>query len=184
MGYCKQCPGKCAITEYLHSIDIPEEVQYMQWVTTDRTALLKVSQSVNEYIDSLADQVHKLTRHSYVAKSQSEYMNFLKDNIAKEEMIIQGDFAENSSFVVQDEIQSFHWENLQATLHPFVLYYRDDDGQLCHKSFCINSDVPDHNTTTVWTFLEALLQQVKIQHPSVGKIHYFTDGCGGQYKNN
>ena len=75
MGYYKQCPGKCAITEYLHSIDIPEEVQYMQWVTTDRTALLKVSQSVNEYIDSsLADQVHKLTRHSYVAKSQNEFL--------------------------------------------------------------------------------------------------------------
>ena len=32
-----------------------------------------------------------------------------------DEIIVQGDFAENYSYVVQDEIQSFHWENKQAT---------------------------------------------------------------------
>ena len=28
------------------------------------------------------------------------------------------DFSENVSFVVQDEIQSFHWNNSSATIHP------------------------------------------------------------------
>ena len=32
------------------------------------------------------------------------------------------DFSENFSFVVQDEIQSFDWNNSSATIHPFVCY--------------------------------------------------------------
>ena len=33
------------------------------------------------------------------------------------------DFSENYSFVLQDATQSFHWNNSQATIHPFVAYY-------------------------------------------------------------
>ena len=29
------------------------------------------------------------------------------------------------SFVAQDELQAFHWNNVQATLHPIVIYYRE-----------------------------------------------------------
>ena len=38
--------------------------------------------------------------------------------------MVLGDFAENYQFVVQDEIQSFHWNKTQATLHPTVIYYK------------------------------------------------------------
>lgn len=30
------------------------------------------------------------------------------------------DLYKNFSFLVQDEIQSFHWENKQATVHPHL----------------------------------------------------------------
>ena len=33
-------------------------------------------------------------------------------------------FAENLSYIVQDLVQGFHWTNSQATLHPFVLYFK------------------------------------------------------------
>ena len=33
------------------------------------------------------------------------------------------DFSGNFTFVVQDEIQAFHWNNSLATIHPFVCYY-------------------------------------------------------------
>ena len=38
-----------------------------------------------------------------------------------ETLIIMGDFAENYKFMVQDEVQGFHWNNLQCTLHPVVI---------------------------------------------------------------
>ena len=37
------------------------------------------------------------------------------------------DFKENHSFVVQDKIQSFHWNNSIVTIHPFVAYYKVAD---------------------------------------------------------
>ena len=49
------------------------------------------------------------------------------------------DFAENYSFVVQDEVQGFHWNNTQATLHPFVIYYKSA-GELQCSSLCVISD--------------------------------------------
>jgi hypothetical protein len=33
------------------------------------------------------------------------------------------DFSQNYSFIIQDEVQGLHWNNTQATLHPFVAYY-------------------------------------------------------------
>ena len=43
-----------------------------------------------------------------------------KDNLDGCSAIVLVDFAENYSFVVQDEVQGFQWNNLQATLHPIV----------------------------------------------------------------
>ena len=41
-----------------------------------------------------------------------------------EGVLVIGDFAENYSFVLQDTAQGFHWNNSQATIHPFVIYHR------------------------------------------------------------
>ena len=30
------------------------------------------------------------------------------------------DFAENDQYVLQDEIQSFHWKNSQCSIHPAI----------------------------------------------------------------
>ena len=92
-----------------------------------------------------------------------------------DEIIVQGDFAENYSYIFQDEIQSFHWENKQATLHPFVAYQRN--------IICVISDCKDHTTVTVFEFLKVVLKYLKTELPAVTKIHYFTDGCAGQYTN-
>jgi hypothetical protein len=33
----------------------------------------------------------------------------------------------NYSFIVQDAVQGFYWQNEQATLHPFAIYYKEDE---------------------------------------------------------
>ena len=37
-----------------------------------------------------------------------------------------GDFAENFTFVMQDEVQSYHWNNAQATIHPLFCYWLEN----------------------------------------------------------
>ena len=49
---------------------------------------------------------------------------------------------------MQDEAVSFNWTSLQCTLHPDVVYYRDDD-TLCHKSYCFLSDDTKHDLASV-----------------------------------
>ena len=91
-----------------------------------------------------------------------------------EEIIVQGDFAYNYSWVVQDEIHGFI--NKQATLHQFVAYQRQEDNTLQHRNICVISDCKDHTAVTVFAFLKVDLKYLKTKLPVVKKIHYFTDG--------
>ena len=59
---------------------------------------------------------------------QSTYFKNLKEEIQEGELVLVGDFSKNYSFVVQDAVQGFHWDNSQCTIHPFVAYYPSSDG--------------------------------------------------------
>ena len=80
-----------------------------------------------QFINLVIQQLEKLTAHSFIAKYQSNYLRESKENLEENEVIILRDFAENYSFVVQDEVQGFHWNNLQCTLHPVAVYYKNGD---------------------------------------------------------
>ena len=98
--------------------------------------------------------------------------------------MVIADFSENFSFVVQDGLQSFHWNNLQATVHPFVCYFNDDRGQLANLCYVIISECTTHDTVAVHLFQSKLLQfltgMLEVQ-PSM--IFYVSHGCAAQYKN-
>ena len=63
-----------------------------------------------------------LAKHHYITKSHSEYLKLKKAELKSDECILLIDLSENFTFIVQDAIQKYHWENTQATLHPFVAY--------------------------------------------------------------
>ena len=66
--------------------------------------------------------------------------------------------------------------SIGKTLHPFVAYQRN-------IIYSVISDCKDHTTVTVFAFLKVVLKYLKTALPAVTKIHYFTDGCAGQYTN-
>ena len=70
------------------------------------------------------------------------------------------DFAENYSFILQDEAQGFHWNNSQATVHPFVVYYyyTESSGELHQLSFVVISDCLHHDTVAVYVFQKCLIK--------------------------
>ena len=53
----------------------------------------------------------------------SYFLKELKNDLSTNHALVLLDFAENYSFVVQDEAQSFHWNNMQCSIHPAVIYY-------------------------------------------------------------
>ena len=98
-------------------------------------------------------------------------------------MLVQADFFENYSFVLQDAAQGYHWNNSQATIHPFVVYYRHT-GEELHLCFVVISESLHHDTIAVFQFQKTLLSYLKEVLPrKPKKIIYFSDGAASQYKN-
>ena len=182
---CRKCPGVNGVSEFLRlelEGDNREYITFNQWTQTDRSTLETMSLSIDEYIDKLSNKIRILTKHHFIAKRQGKYLKGLKETINESEGIIIGDFSENYSFVVQDASQAFHWTNNQATIHPFLFYYKSNN-ILSHKTYCFISDCMEHKTSLVYTFQTSLITDLKKNLPTLKKIHYFTDGSIAQYKN-
>ena len=100
-------------------------------------------------------------------------------------MIILGDFAEKFSFLAQDEIQGYHWNNHQCSLHPIVLYYcKENESDLVSTSICFISDDLKHDVNFVHKVMKDTIKYIRDNIPeALSKVHYFPDGCASQYKN-
>ena len=81
--------------------------------------------------------------------------------------------------------QGFYWNNSQATIHPFVLYYVDPEKEtVCHEAFSCISNHMTHDIVAVHTFLQVLIKDhIKLRYPFIKKIIYFRDVSAIQYKN-
>ncbi|MCP3667236.1 MAG: hypothetical protein GY696_32870, partial [Gammaproteobacteria bacterium] len=124
-----------------------------------------------------------LRRHDFIAKKQSQFCSQRKNQLEDGEVLVVCDFAENYSFVLQDAAQGFHWNNAQATLHPFVVYWKEK-GELKHASFIVISDCLTHDTVAVHLFQRQLMifLEDKLERKPT-KVIYFSDGAASQYKN-
>lgn len=187
MHRCEACPGREALQKFLDEklvdVDPDDEFHFSQWDTTDRATLSTRTTTYEEYKDFLIDKIDNLTRHSYITKCQTRYLTKKKENLCSNEVLVLVDFAENYQFLIQDEIQSFHWSKEYCTLHPVVLYYRDSDGTLKHLSLCFISNDNTHDTAFVYQTQTMTVHYIRALLPHVNKMTYFSDGCGGQYKN-
>ena len=53
--------------------------------------------------------MNDLSGHSYIARFQAQYLKRCKEKLADDEVIILVDFAENFKFIVQEKVESYHW---------------------------------------------------------------------------
>lgn len=121
--------------------------------------------------------------HDYIKNEQSSFFKTTKNNLKEGEFLVICDFSENYSFVLQDEVQSHHWNVKQTTIHPFVIYYRDD---LLFKlfSFIVISDELRHDSVAVNLFISKMIAFLtNSQNRTVKKIYFMSDGAASQYKN-
>jgi hypothetical protein len=100
-----------------------ETIPFKQWVSVDRCKLETMTKSVDDFVEYLCEKVITLLPHSFIATQQAAFYTYIKKSLKEGEFLETADFSENYSFVIQDAIQGFHWNNSQATVHPFVAYY-------------------------------------------------------------
>ena len=183
LGTCKVCPGFDLLKDSLHTavdnnmIDI---ITYKQWVSVDRSTIDTFSKSADEFVECFCEKLEQLIPHSFIATQQATFFNECNSSLKPGEWLVQADFSVNYSFIVQDAAQGFHWNNSQATVHPFVIYYRHA-GEEHHLSFVIISDCLHHDTIAVFLIQKTLIAFLKRVLPK--KVFYFSDGAASQYKN-
>lgn len=185
-GKCSKCPGaENLIDELAKTFDenFIDEITYRQWTHVDRTTLQLMISPVDEYLQKLKTSLEKLLLHSFLVTKQNEFMKIKKEELKENECIVVCDFSENYAFVLQNAAQGFHWNNNQATVHPFAIYYRNNYGNIQVKSLVIISECLHHDTIAVHVFQKHLVNFLKKEFANISKIIYFSDGSGAQYKN-
>jgi len=116
---CTHCPGTYSVRQFLydHSLcdkecnegDEQMEIDFKQWTKVDRADLMSMKLPVYDFIELLIEKLSNITVHSFIARAQSDYLKMLKETLGPSEVIMLGDFAENYSFVIEDEVQGYHW---------------------------------------------------------------------------
>lgn len=148
----------------------------------DRYSLETLTRPTQEFIDSFCKQLRDLIPHAFIATRQASFLNDTKQALKEGEYVVLGDFAENYTFVTQNEIQSAYFNRPQCTLHPFVIYYRKGE-EIDHKSLLVISESTNHDVIAVYHYQQKLLEFMRREFATLRKISFFTDGAGGQYKN-
>ena len=65
-----------------------EEFNYCQWDITDRATLTNITATYEEYRDTLIDVINDLTRYSYIAKCQAQYLKWQKRLLRKMKSLV------------------------------------------------------------------------------------------------
>lgn len=125
-----------------------------------RCTLLEQCETVDIFIRQLATDLPIVLKHDFIAKTQASYLEGLKERITEDEFVVTLDFSENYSFHVQDAIQSQHWSKDQATLHVYVVYYKQN-GVRKHLNFVVFSEYVNHDSVGVHLYTSKLISFLK-----------------------
>ena len=125
-----------------------ENITFKQWTSVDRSSLETITMSADEFTELFSEKLEVLCPHSFIATQQSRFFSECKSSLKPGEVVVSADFSENYAFVLQDAAQGFHRNNAQATIHPFVVYYKES-GEEHHLSFVVILDCLIHDTVAV-----------------------------------
>ena len=71
----------CVLDEQLCDIDLDIEFHYSQWNTTDHATLATMTKTWKDCKEILIETIDLLTRHSYLAKCQPQYLKSKKESL-------------------------------------------------------------------------------------------------------
>ena len=172
LHHCDLCPEQTVVRNFLKeqlllNYMIDDLIKYKQWVSTDRSNLEEHEDDFHDFLDKLTSTFFELTEHHFIAKKQSEFLRVKKASLKFDGAFFILDFADNYSFVVQDCAKSYQWNNAQATIHPFVLYYLNPETkEISSASFSCISNHMTQNTITIFAFLKTIINDhIKTRYP-------------------
>lgn len=159
--------------------DMKQETKFKKWKKSD--GVMKVVEiqyvSLQELVEEINAALPDFKIHTYIKNKQLEYFEQVKNNLSKNECVVQVDFAENYSLIEQDEIQSAYWQHGQTTLFMCCIWFTRED----IKSYVVVSGDLSHSKESSWVFLKTIIADVQ-RCKQIEKIYIFSDNCASQFK--
>ena len=172
--YNRRCDNCCNINVsdiFITDTDIDEQADtaWSLWtIANNHVELQHLSGSFRSLIDQLNVRWPAFVTHCYVTRQQRDYIKAIKMSSSFSTFaVVQMDFAENFSFVVQKEIQSAYWNQKQATIYTTVISVGTD-----HRNVVIISNRMVHDTSFVYCAQKLIVSFVREKYPTIQKIKY------------
>jgi len=171
---------------------LEETVSTSQWTRVEveekgkkksTTRIVESKVPKEKFIEDFEKQMEDFKGHRSRVQTQYQQIRELKDKIARNEIIVQLDFAENYSCRSVEEVQSAYFNQTSVTLHPMVAYFKDENNTLQHQSYIVVSDELAHKSSTVIAFIDEMMPTLKSTVQTLERIHYWSDSPTSQYRN-
>lgn len=178
-GNCNECTVN--LSSLIEERDMLScSTKWKQWKDIEGHPQLTVTEgSVEAVLNELQSQLKVFKRHVFVKRVQSKVFIEMKRNVEDDEVILQVDFAENYSSLLQDEIQSAHWNNTQITLFTACAWLKGAN----IRSFVIVTDELSHDKYCVFACIKKIINCLKQEFDILKCVKIFSDGCASQFKN-
>ena len=102
LGNCDECKDtyklETKLIDIFEELDV-DEISYKQWESTDRTVLVNITESSQDFVQSLLAKLEVLKKHQFINSMQVKFFMELKENLPRRTVLAVGDFSENYSFV-------------------------------------------------------------------------------------
>ena len=190
-GECTECGG--ASIQISCNVDTSSPATWQVWKSVKEqrevgganvqvTVMKQVTESgaIDDLVDAVNRLMPKFKRHHFNMVHQQQFYSTLRKDLAAGECMVHVDYAENYLGKSAREVQAAHFgaSHRQITLHTGVYFV----GTTVERTFCTLSENTHHGPAAVWCHLRPILGVIRTDHPTVKKIHFFSDGPTSQYK--
>ena len=134
-----------------------------------------------EYMKKLQD----MSKHQFSKLWQLKQFKLCKDNLRHGQILMVLDFAQNVLLYSNPEPQSCHWDHLQMTVFPIVVFYRCLDrgcNELVTEEIIHVTEDRGHDLQAVCLFEKTTLEMLLNKDIPIEQVLQFTDQCSNQFK--
>ena len=178
---CRDLPIKCR--QYV-KVDVPVVVDGEGEPSKPRTELVLLSLTLGKLQDMLITQSAKYIWHRHVNRRQlaafTAQAKAVSDS-APGTVVLSLDWAEGMMVLHDNEVMSAHWQHNVVRICVFCLYYVNKDKKYVEETVYIVTDLPDQSSTTTQAAIDLVMMHLK-KEVKVTTIHFWSDGCAGQFK--
>ena len=194
-GLPKTPKGIIALTDIASKLeDVPltqKSVVYKQWLKqevvgcdTKKTKLCDLTTTRQMFIYEFLEEMPEIRAHYHRISAQYEAAAHIRENIQPcLEVVCQMDYSENWVSKFFKEILAVYFDNAQFTLHPMVITFKTEEGEMRTKTYVGVTRETSHSAATTFSFIKKLVTVLFDFLPALSVMHFVSDGPSNQYRN-